>query len=106
MVDQRKDNIENIENPQEEGQENPMADITEIDIVLGEDLEKGVIDIVIENPHPQDTDLPADTVGIIIDPLVDQEQMVTDQNHTEMMIETRDLTHKKRKETETNPEGW
>ena len=105
MVDQRKDNIENIENPQEEGQENPMADTTGIDTVLGEDLEKGVIDIVIENPHPQDTDLPVDIVGII-DPLVEQEQMEIDQNHTEMMTETRDLTHKKRKETETNPEGW
>ena len=75
-----------------------MADITGIDIVLGEDLEKGVIAIATENPHPQDTDQQADIVGIIIDPQVDQDQMVTDQKHIEMMTETRDLTPKKRRE--------
>ena len=98
MVDQKKDHTENTENPQGVGLENQMVDTTEKDTILGEDLEKGVIAIATENPHPQDTDQLADIVGITIDPQVDQDQMVTDQKHIEIMTETRDLTPKKRRE--------
>ena len=76
MEGQMGDTIENTENPLEGDQENPKVDIIEKDIGLVEDLEKGVIGIAIENHHPQGTDQPVDREEIIIDPLIDQKQII------------------------------
>ena len=78
MVDQRKDSIENTENPLEGDQENLKVDTIEKGTGLVGDQEKGVIGMATENHHPQGTDLPVDREETTIDPLTDKRQKTID----------------------------